>query len=71
MRISWRTPALSRQRLAYPYIDTPLRSLLKRARCIDLRDNSRIENLGAGYARPVPLDPRRRWGEERIETPDA
>ena len=71
MKVSWRTPALTRQRLAYPNIDLPLRSMLKQARCIDLRDNWRIDNLGAGYARPVPLDPRRRWGEGRIEPSDA
>ena len=68
MRISWRTPSLTRQRLANPNMDLPHRTLLRRAQCIDLRDNWRMEDLGAGYAKAVPLDPRRRWGDGEDES---
>jgi len=31
------------------------------AKSIDLRDNMRVEHLGGGYARAVPVNPAVRW----------
>lgn len=61
-RINSKKPALTRQRLADPRSDRRLKELLTASRCIDLRDNWVIQDLGSGYARVVPRDRSRRWG---------
>ena len=52
--------SLPRQKLANPHMDTPLEERLRKAGAIDLRDNLRIEPLGNGYSRIVPVDPSKR-----------
>ena len=61
-RIKSRMPPLTRQRLADPRSDLKLKELLVKSRCVDLRDNWKIQDLGDGYARVVPRDGSRRWG---------
>ena len=66
MTISCRRPELTRQRLANPHLEQRLEGLLSQARCIDLRGNFAIQDLGAGYARMVAIDPSRRWGDSAV-----
>ena len=61
-RINSRKPALTRQRLADPRSHLRLEELLTNSRCVDLRNNWVIQDLGSGYARVVPRERSRRWG---------
>lgn len=63
MKISRRTPQLTRQRLADPHQDVNLTGLWTRERCLDLRQNWKIQDLGGGYATVRPIDGTRRWGD--------
>ena len=63
MRITRRKPQMTRQRIADPHLDVSFARLLKQARCLDLRNNWRIQDLGGGYATVHPIDRTRRWGD--------
>ena len=62
--IGRRVPELTRQRLVDPLLDVTYWDRLRRVAATDLRDNLRVEHVGDGYARALPIDPSRRWGPD-------
>jgi hypothetical protein len=48
---------LTRQRLANPFLDVPMKERLHSAKSIDLRGNYIEEMLPNGYSRIVPINP--------------
>ena len=59
-RLTRRVPELSRESLVNPHREA-YADRARAAGAIDLRSNFRLEALGGGYNRVVPLDPKRQF----------